>query len=112
MRAQGSDGVTTRHGHYAPGLTNHKSRFWSNDLSKEVRVLLDGHAPTAGQKEPGSFADFPVYRTFEQNPPYVIDLSIAQVNPLWGLTEWVVRHPDTVGDVRKVMPFLPAPRVP
>jgi len=57
-----------------------------------------------------SLDDFPLYKTFEQNPPFVIDLSIAQVNLLASLTEWVVTNPDVVRDVRAHIPILPAPR--
>jgi hypothetical protein len=39
----------------------------------------------------------------------VIDLSVAQVNLLGALTEWVVTCRENVAEIRKAMPFLPQP---
>ena len=59
-------------------IYNQAVRVWSDALSADQRNLV------------GSLDRFPHYKTFFQNPPKIIDLSVEQVNALAHLSCWNV----------------------
>ena len=70
---------------------------WNDTLKAPIKQIMSGDTKTQTdlEKKAGSFADFPWYKTFEQKPPYVIELSVAQVNLLSNLTAWTVANKDS-----------------
>jgi Patatin-like phospholipase len=94
---------------------NHRVPAWERVLRAEnepVFRLVTGTAPAAEQACAGRLDNFPLFNTFGQNKPHVIQLKSAQVNLLSDLTEWIVTNPETVEAIRQVMGnVLPAPPV-
>ncbi len=61
---------------------NHPVPRWADAIADdEVKDLL---------KMDRQFKRFPNYRTFGENPPKLIDLSVRQVNMLAHLSGWIV----------------------
>lgn len=58
---------------------NSKCSKWFDQLSKDVQGLIT---------EKKEFSNFPFYKTFEQNPPNIIDLMPEQVNLEAHLSSW------------------------
>lgn len=83
---------------------NHDARKWRETL-KDVGEELWPAAPAPGQKAPKltklqkQFRRFPWFSTFEENKPYVIKLSAAQVNVLANLAEWSITSDASVGRI-------------
>ena len=59
-------------------IYNETVKTWSEALNEKPRTLV------------GALTRFPHYRTFFQNPPKIIDLSLAEVNALAHLSCWNV----------------------
>lgn len=64
-----------------------RNEQWISQVEKSS--VRKKHIKRLVEKE-SSFERFPHYRTFEENPPYVINLSRYQVNALAHMTAWTV----------------------
>lgn len=67
---------------------------WEKDLSPRLQELLTG-PDTKNKKNPRNaaaknFENFPLFKTFEQNSPHLIQLTTPQVNMLAHLTSWTI----------------------
>ena len=76
---------------------NHDAPKWRDGIADIARLLWPPPA-TPGQPAPRltrlqkQFQHFPWFATFEENKPYVIKLSAAQVNVLAHLSEWAITN--------------------